>query len=207
MKQLIGSTSWIFPGTYYENSKFIAKYVDFVELLVYTWDLETKKLLNEEINGLLELQKSGLFFTVHLPTDHIHNVVQVLDYFENSDLKILNYVAHPLEGIEKVLNVPKVSLENLKEKFVIHERMTFDIAHHVLGKKVPRAIESFCEFHMSGFDLEKQLDHMKLSEEILEYILQQLWFDIRKIPLMCFEIFFFDELLSSIEIYKSRCLI
>ncbi len=202
-KQLIGSTSWVIPGTYYENAKLISKYVDFVELLVYTWDEETKKLFEEEIRGLEELQKEEFFYTVHLPTDNAENVLKALEYFERSDLNILNYVLHPLDNLdEKVLKNKKVSLENLKEKVVFHNRLTFDIGHHLLGQKVPRDFKNFVEFHIMGVDLEKGKDHLPLDKETCEIIFNKLWFDILKVPLVCFEIFSFEKLLDSIETYK-----
>ncbi len=202
-KQIIGSTSWVIPGTYYENAKLISKHVDFVELLVYTWDEETKKLFEEEIRGLEELQKEGFLYTVHLPTDNEDNVLNALEYFEKSDLNILNYVLHPLDNLdEKVLKNKKVSLENLKEKVVFHNRLTFDIGHHLLGQKVPRDLKNFVEVHIMGIDLEKGKDHLPLNKDTCEIIFNELWFDISKVPLVCFEIFSLEELLISIEMFR-----
>ncbi|AEH51780.1 hypothetical protein [Pseudothermotoga thermarum] len=204
MKQLLGSTSWLVAGTYYENAKLVVNKVDFVELLVYAWDEETKKLIEDEMNGLVELQSKGLFYTVHLPTDDALMALQAFRYFENSPMKILNYVLHPMNGLDELLlNSKKVSIENLTEKFVEHERITFDVGHYFLGVKNSKVLpEKIVELHMMGFDERAKKDHLPIDRKMLKLIRDRLWFDICKIPLVCFEIFDFDQVLMSIRIYK-----
>ncbi len=204
MKQFFGTTSWLVAGTYYENVRLVVGIVDFVELLVYLWDEETKKLMDDEMTGLVEIQSKGLFYTVHLPVKDARMALQAFQYFESSPLKVLNYVLHPMDGLdESLLNNKKVSIENLAEKFPDHERITFDVGHYFLGIKNSTILqEKIVELHMMGFDEQTGKDHLPLNREIFNKIRKQLWFDLREIPLVCFEVFDLEQLLQSMEVYK-----
>ena len=65
---MVGTTSWIEPGTYYQNARLLAGKVDFVELLVYIWDKEVERLFKKEVPLLKGL---NLKYAVHLPTDNL----------------------------------------------------------------------------------------------------------------------------------------
>ena len=189
---LIGTTSWLIPGTYYENAKLVEGKFDFVELLVYTWDKETRKLLEKEIPYL---EKLRLFYTVHLPTDEANKAFEAFSFFEKSDIKILNYVLHPLDGLEFFSWGDKISLENLKEKIVPWDRMTFDVGHHLLGKKFPENLKKkIVEIHAMG--VEKGKDHLELNDtammEMLKYISPATRF-------ICLEVFDYERAIRSLK--------
>lgn len=204
-KQLIGTTSWLMPGTYYQNAKLVAQQVDFVELLVYTWDQQTCDLMNSEISKLGSLsEKHGLFYTVHLPTDSIQNVVCAYEYFERSSLQIINYVLHPLNGIERFLfqNGSRVSVENLREKIVYHQNMTFDIGHHLLGERFDcKYTKNVNELHLMG--VHDQRDHLRIDKETMQQVLEIFREELRRIPLLCVEVFDIQDLFESLKVLKA----
>ncbi|MGQ9856071.1 MAG: cobamide remodeling phosphodiesterase CbiR [Fervidobacterium sp.] len=208
-KQLIGSTSWVIPGTYYENARILAHLVDFVELLVYTWDYETKELLEKEAKHLAKLtEKYGLKYTVHLPTDNVENMISAYNFLRKSELEILNYVVHPIDGISEFIKLANkdVSVENLKEKILPYEKMTFDVGHHLLGERFPmELIDKINEIHMMGVHNGK--DHEKLDKNTLEDVINFLGRRrISEITLICFEIFNLDDLIDSIALFERTVL-
>jgi hypothetical protein len=166
-----GCVSWIRPGTYYENAVLIAKHVDFIELLVYTWDEGVRHLLLKELDGLKSLK---VFYTVHLPTDDIQNCRLVYEFFLEHTFPIRNYVLHPLDGwLDFIRNRPDVTLENLIESNEVYKSMTLDIGHLMLssnGEKVLTSpvIEEIEEFHIHGVDGGK--DHELLDENSINYL-------------------------------------
>ncbi|MFN3284230.1 MAG: cobamide remodeling phosphodiesterase CbiR [Pseudothermotoga sp.] len=204
-KQLIGTTSWLVPGTYYENAKLVSGKVDFVELLVYTWDEQTQELVNSEIDRLNSLTEHyGLFYTVHLPTDSIESVFEAHQYFEESKLKVLNYVVHPIPGVEKLLlfKGSEVSLENLKEKIVYHEKMAFDIGHHLLGEKFDsRYLKNVEEIHLMGVDGET--DHLPIDENTLHRVRKIFGDQLKNVHLLCIEVFDFEDMNESLKVLKT----
>ncbi|MFA7329064.1 MAG: hypothetical protein WC081_06140, partial [Candidatus Ratteibacteria bacterium] len=127
----IGSTSWIEPGTYYHNARLLVGLVDFVELLVYTWNIETEILLKEEIPRLGNL---NLAYTIHLPTDSLVCCENAYSFFTASKLNPLNFTLHPLPGWEGFIAGRRdVSLENLEvSQPPLYQRMTLDIGHSLL---------------------------------------------------------------------------
>jgi len=200
-KQLIGTTSWLFPGTYYENAKSIVQKVDFVELLVYQWNEETKQLFSEEIKGLVELRKQSLLYSVHLPTNNIEDARRAFEFFENSELDVINYVLHPLDGLKNFKWNEKVAVENMIGKIETYENMVFDIGHHMLGEKFPpEYLNNVVEIHLMGVKDGK--DHLELNLETLQEL--YLLFDdkLHLVPYICFEIFDMDLLENSLELWN-----
>ncbi|MCX7654806.1 MAG: hypothetical protein N2Z58_09065 [Fervidobacterium sp.] len=204
-RQLIGTTSWLVPGTYYENARLVAQFVDFVELLVYTWDDETKDLISSEVEKLFSLTQSyGLSYTVHLPVDNFGNVLRAIYFFENirDKLNIINYILHPFEVDDFELLLTRftnISVENLKEKVYYSDRMVFDIGHHLLGNRVDFSkIKDIKEIHLMGIKNGK--DHLTTNEETFNLIYQLLSQKLFDIELICFEVFslkdFIDSLIS-----------
>ncbi len=117
---MVGATSWQIRGTYLDNVKLIANELDFCELLVYTWDLPTEKLLSKEMADII--QKTPI--SVHLPTDTLDNVKQAIAFFE--DFECLNLTVHPFADFKGLADFyfdyssgscsNKLSLENLEDK-------------------------------------------------------------------------------------------
>lgn len=206
-KQLIGTTSWLVPGTYYENARLIAQSFDFVELLVYQWDRETKELLESEKDKLIALHEIyGLMYTVHLPTNNFDEVLRAYDYFEklSHKLSLVNYVLHPYldPRFQEFINLaPKVSVENLAERCVIHDRTVFDVGHHLLGVRVDeRFIENVVEIHLMG--IKDGRDHAKLNVQTLELVWKTIGNRLFTTELVCFEIFDLHDLIESVKIWE-----
>jgi len=212
VSQLIGTTSWIIPGTYYENVEYITqkfRNINFIELLVYTWDDETYRLLEQEKEHLRKIAlERRIKYTAHLPTDNLTNVLNAFRYLE-MNLDIANYVLHPFgdctekdkELFLSLLAHPKISIENLKEHVFNHSRTVFDIGHHILGKKVENDfVDNIVEVHMMGISEGK--DHQMLDLETLEKAYQLLSNRLFKVKYLCFEIFNEDELAQSLELWE-----
>ncbi|MFN3691843.1 MAG: cobamide remodeling phosphodiesterase CbiR [Fervidobacterium sp.] len=201
--QLIGTTSWLVPGTYYENARLVAQIVDFVELLVYTWDRETQMLLISEIDKLNKLTEVyGLKYTVHLPVDNIENVRKAYSFL-NGKLDILNFVVHPFNDkdfFEIIENCHNVSVENLKEKVYYHKRFVYDIGHSVLGTKpdLQKILEHGCitEIHLMGIKDGK--DHLEVDLKAFDILQRELGDLTFSTLLICFEVFGLEELINSI---------
>uniref|UniRef100_A0A7C5U5Y5 Sugar phosphate isomerase/epimerase n=1 Tax=Fervidobacterium nodosum TaxID=2424 RepID=A0A7C5U5Y5_9BACT len=203
-KQLIGTTSWLVPGTYYENARLVAQFVDFVELLVYTWDSDTKNLLESELPKLNHLTEVyGLKYTVHLPTDNFENVKKALDFLEGK-LEIINYVVHPYvsnEFEEFLRTFEKVSVENLKERVYYSDRMVIDIGHHLTGEKVElNKVKKITEIHLMGVKDGK--DHLSIDEKTLSTLHDILGDELFDIELLCFEIFSMKDFIESLVTWQ-----
>jgi hypothetical protein len=185
----IGSTSWMEPGTYYHNARLLAGQVDFVELLVYTWDEETKTLLKREIPLLKNLD---IAYTVHLPTDKLTYCKKAYSFLASSGLKILNFTLHPLPGWEDFIFGKKdVSLENLEDSYPLYARMTLDIGHSILAGldlKYFSDVE-IKEIHISGVNGGKA--HQEVTEK----------------ELTCLKDFRSDNLLVNVEVFELKTLV
>jgi len=180
----IGATSWQIPGTYLENVKLISPELDFVELLVYTWDSDTKLLLDSEIKSILDITD----ISIHLPTDRIENVKSAVDYMKQ--YPILNMTLHPLKPFEELFNWyfneldemarGKVTLENLEDESfyefmdIVKKRnkniqITMDYGHLIYREK---DVNLFCreysgnikEIHFHGVQNGK--DHKEPVENV-----------------------------------------
>lgn len=205
--QLIGTTSWLVPGTYYENARLVAQIVDFVELLIYTWDEDTEKILKLEIDKLKMLtEKYDLKYTVHLPTDSIENVEKALVFFDEK-LNIINYVIHSFkeDKFAKLLEkYDKLSVENLKEDIQYHKRFVYDVGHSILGAKVDlyKLLNSgeVTEIHLMGIKNGK--DHLQVSFEDLNMVYEELGDLLLSTKLICFEVFSLKELINSITVWE-----
>jgi len=212
MSQILGTTSWVIPGTYYENVEYITRKFrnfEFIELLVYTWDDDTYRLFEQEKEHLRKIAlERQIKYTVHLPTDNIKNVLNAFKYLE-MNLDIANYVLHPFEDCTQkdkelfhaLLAHPKISIENLKERVFNHLRTVFDVGHHILGAKVENSfIDNIVEIHMMGVTEGK--DHQNLDLETLEKVYQILSGRLFTVEYLCFEIFNEDELEQSLELWE-----
>lgn len=195
MSGLIGSTSWVVPGTYADNARVLEGLVDLVELLVFTWDNTTKALLDSERDDLLRL---SLQYSVHLPTDTIENCVQAVDYFEDRCFPVLNYVLHPLDGWQEYPWNERVAVENLIDRLDAYHRMVFDIGHHLLGKPFPEQLErNIVEIHAMG--VVDRVDHSPLDESTFDLLAPHLRADI---PVV-FEVFDLEGLKRSLDVWKA----
>lgn len=186
----IGSTSWIEPGTYYHNARLLAELVDFVELLVYTWNKETEILLKKEIPLLKSL---NLMYTVHLPTDNLVCCERAYSFFTASGLKSLNFTLHPLSGWEGfIAGRQDISLENLEvNQPPLYRRMTLDIGHSLLTGLRPDyfAGVEVSEVHLSGVSNGEA--HREITEKELLFLKS-----LKR-----------DDLLVNVEVFEKKTLV
>jgi hypothetical protein len=91
----LGTTSWLTGENFLDNARLVAGQVDFVELLVYTWDREIRAKVASWLDGLAALD---LEYTVHLPADDVQGALAAARFFEESGFPLLNMTLHPLPG-------------------------------------------------------------------------------------------------------------
>ena len=89
----LGTTSWLTGGNFLANARLVTGRVDFVELLVYTWDREMQSGVAASLDGLAALD---LEYTVHLPTDEAADALASPRSFAASGFPLLNMTLHPL---------------------------------------------------------------------------------------------------------------
>jgi len=144
---IVGATSWQIPGTYLENVRLIAGHADFVELLIYTWDEDTRRLLDLE----WPVMQAVCPLSIHLPTDSLDHIEAALDYFREKE--VYRLTMHPIPPLGETLYLyhryqevypGKLLLENLENDYF--DRMltesdpsllsfTFDVGHFLLLKR------------------------------------------------------------------------
>ncbi|PIP15638.1 MAG: hypothetical protein COX46_05380 [bacterium (Candidatus Ratteibacteria) CG23_combo_of_CG06-09_8_20_14_all_48_7] len=162
---IIGATSWVQPGTYYENARILEDVVDLVELLFYTWDKETEGVISNEMQYLRELE---LKYTVHLPVDNVGNCQRVYSFFKDAEFPVRNFTLHPIPEWEGfIAGKEDVSLENLVSTYPRYPRMTLDIGHAILTGLEPDyflgAEVEIKEVHLSG--VKAEADHQEIVDD------------------------------------------
>ncbi|WP_319586950.1 hypothetical protein [uncultured Desulfobulbus sp.] len=130
----LGTTSWLTGENFLDNARLVEGRVDFVELLVYTWDRPMRAKVGSWLDGLAALD---LEYTVHLPTDKVAGALAVAQFFAESGFPLLNMTLHPLPGWREVDWPELVAMENLIDQVEFHPRFTFDLTHSLLGKPLP----------------------------------------------------------------------
>ncbi|NLB06587.1 MAG: xylose isomerase, partial [Desulfobulbaceae bacterium] len=91
----LGTTSWLTGGDFLADARLVAGRVDFVELLVYTWDREMQARVAASLDALAGLD---LEYTLHLPTDNAAGALAAARFFVASGFPLLNMTLHPLPG-------------------------------------------------------------------------------------------------------------
>jgi hypothetical protein len=187
----LGTTSWLTGENFLDNARLVEGQVDFVELLVYTWDRSTRAKVGSWLDGLAALD---LEYTVHLPTDRAANALAAAEFFAASGFPLLNMTLHPLPGWREVEWPPLVAMENLIDRVEFHPRFTFDLTHSLLGKPLPGHFHPhIVELHLSGTD--GRTDHLPLDEKTLQRAVPYL----DKEMLVCFEIFDLEDALRAVD--------
>ncbi len=130
----LGTTSWLIGENFLDNARLVEGRVDFVELLIYTWDREMQARVAASLDGLATLD---LEYTVHLPTDEAAGALAASRYFAESGFPLLNMTLHPLPGWRHLAWPAMVALENLIDQVEFHPRFTFDLTHSLLGHPLP----------------------------------------------------------------------
>lgn len=187
----LGTTSWLIGENFLDNARLVEGRVDFLELLVYTWDDEWRAKVSRWLEGLAGLD---LEYTVHLPTDTVANALAAARFFVESGFPLLNMTLHPLDGWRALAWPQLTSMENLTNRVEFHPRYTFDLTHSLLGQPLPaHYLPHIVELHLSGTD--GDLDHLPLDAHTLELARPLL----RREMLVCFEIFDPEDALAAVE--------
>ncbi|MGI6656485.1 MAG: hypothetical protein ACOX5Z_06620 [Desulfobulbus sp.] len=186
----LGTTSWLTGENFLDNARLVEGQVDFVELLVYTWNPEMRRKVASWLDGLAAL---ALEYTVHLPTDTAANALAAARFFVESGFPLGNMTLHPLPGWREMDWPALVAVENLTDQVVYHPRITFDLTHSLLGTPFPWAFAPYVvELHLSGTDGET--DHLPLDPNTLAqarpWLREGLW--------VCMEIFDPDAALDAV---------
>ncbi|ADW16766.1 hypothetical protein Despr_0590 [Desulfobulbus propionicus DSM 2032] len=187
----LGTTSWLTGENFLDNARLVAGQVDFVELLVYTWDRAMRAKVGGWLDGLAGLD---LEYTVHLPTDTAANAQAAARFFADSTFPLLNMTLHPLPGWRQVDWPALVAMENLIDRIEFHPRFTFDLTHSLLGRPLPEHYHPhIVELHLSGTD--GRIDHLPLDEATLRRAMPLLCENM----LVCCEIFDLNDALRAVE--------
>jgi len=191
----LGTTSWLTGENFLDNARLVAGRVDFVELLIYTWDHEMRAKVGSWLDGLAGLD---LEYTVHLPTDDAQGALAAAQYLVESGFPLLNMTLHPLPGWRQLAWPALVALENLTYRVEFHPRITYDLTHSLLGLALPdHFYPHIVELHLSGTD--GRLDHLPLDTDTLHRAIPLLTDEM----LVCFEIFDLDEALDAVDRLRS----
>lgn len=191
----LGTTSWLTGENFLDNARLVAGRVDFVELLVYTWDRAMRAKVASWLDGLAALD---LEYTVHLPTDSAEGALEAARFFIESGFPLLNMTLHPLPGWNQLSWPSLVALENLIDRVEFHPRITFDLTHSLLGLPLPASFHPhIVELHLSGTDGRR--DHLPLDAATLEKAAVLLHDNL----LICCEIFDVDDALQAVERLRS----
>lgn len=192
----LGTTSWLTGENFLDNARLVEGSVDFVELLIYTWDQAMAARVAASLEGLAALD---LEYTVHLPTDQAEGALAAARFFVESGFPLLNMTLHPLPGWQGLAWPALVALENLIDQVEFHPRFTFDLTHSLLGLPLPSSfLPHIVELHLSGFD--GRTDHLPLDSTTLERAVPYL----RQELLVCFEIFDLDHALGAVDRLRAR---
>lgn len=187
----LGTTSWLTGENFLDNARLVAGRVDFVELLVYTWNREMQAKVASWLDGLAVLD---LEYTVHLPADTVEGALAAARFFVESGFPLLNMTLHPLPGWRGLAWPALVALENLVDRVEFHPRITFDLTHSLLGIPLSaRFYPHIVELHLSGTD--GRTDHLPLDNATLHQAAPLLTTDM----LVCCEIFDLEAALAAVD--------
>lgn len=219
IEMIIGATSWQIRGTYLENVEHIQDELGFCELLVYTWDKDTRSLLSKEIERILKITE----ISVHMPTDNLENCKRAFDFFK--DMDCINMTLHPFDNFKKLADfyfrclehTKNISVENLENNlfyefgdYLKNEMekvfITMDYGHLLFDK---RSIEAFYnkygkrikEIHFHGANEKKAhvYPDKKTISDFKQFIEDRDFVD--DIP-VCIELFEWEETKRLVEELK-----
>lgn len=194
----LGTTSWLTGENFLDNARLVEGRVDFVELLVYTWNRDMRAKVGSWLDGLAAL---NLEYTVHLPTDDAEGALAAALFFVESGFPLLNMTLHPLPGWRYLAWPAQVAVENLINQIEFHPRITYDLTHSLLGLPLPEHFyPHIVELHLSGTD--GRLDHLALDTGTLEKASALLHNNL----LVCCEIFDTEDALQAVSMVRSLAL-
>ncbi|MDR3336218.1 MAG: TIM barrel protein [Treponema sp.] len=191
---IITVPSWVIPGTYLENLRFLENKteIDGVELLFFIYDEEIKKMLNTEWKEILQYQ--GRFvFTAHLPGVLLGEHEELV---ERLAPLVRHFIAHPGPAETAAQQAKRINrwaaqfplcrflgentnpgmLEALLSSLDERVGICMDTGHLLLEGKNPalwfnERRERIAEIHLHGLDREKAAldgrlpDHRPITAE------------------------------------------
>jgi hypothetical protein len=165
--------SWIIPGTYLENIRFLEdkREISGVELLFFLYDGETRRLFEREYAEIARYQ-SRFHFTAHLPEPLTVEHGELIDML--SPL-VDHFIVHPdgsavFPDNRFVLENTQVKkFENALLRLPADKAVCMDTGHLLLEDVSPadffhRYEERVREIHLHGLDREKALHDGKLPD-------------------------------------------
>jgi hypothetical protein len=177
MNALLGVPSWVIPGTYGENLRFLADkpQINCVELLFFIYDGEVKKEFARDLPLIVDFKKRFLY-TAHLPDpvlpvheELIRLLAPHVRHFivHGGDKYAFDGGASVLEEFKGKFGADRFVLENTTtERFTPVEanmspdsKICLDTGHLVLEGKSPaefflRFRDRLAEIHLHGVDTE-----------------------------------------------------
>lgn len=215
---IVGTTSWQIPGTYLENLKILKDEVDFVELLIYSWDEHIQSIIKKESE---ELFNSDIKLSIHLPTDNMKSIRNVCSYFK--DFNVYRLTMHPFGEIEEFKDTfrycqdifkKRLCVENLEDgKFFeyynkikeYNPSITMDWGHlTLLGENpeyfISRVKSKIREIHFHGIQNGK--DHSLPTKEQYKSFIKTYKKYFKDTP-VCVELFKLEETLQVVEVLKN----
>ncbi|MCX8058901.1 MAG: sugar phosphate isomerase/epimerase [Spirochaetes bacterium] len=181
---LLSCPSYIIPGTYLENIKYIYKNIEQIninniELLFYFIDYETLKLIQQEIKEILNY--NGIFyFSIHLPDDIISNfsnIIELLNILKNLDIS--NIIIHsPGDQNFEYLNIFYNYLKELK-KFI--EKNNLNIENLLIENLANRDFSFVNSKDFEKFGLCLDVGHIYLKKLTIEEYLNENKIDLSRV--------------------------
>jgi hypothetical protein len=183
--------SWVVPGTYLENIRFLENKPEIsgVELLFFLYDEETRRLFEKEYDEIARY-KNRFRFTAHLPEPLKAEHGELIDRL--SPL-VEHFIVHPdgsalFPDNRFVLeNTRLEKFENALQKLPPDKSVCMDTGHLLLEDKSPADFLHYYgkhvkEIHLHGLDREKALldgrlpDHrpVKKNDRWLQELLPEL---------------------------------
>ncbi len=120
MKPLLAVPSWVIPGTYAENLRFLdsKREIDTVELLFFIYDPEVRSLLDREYD-LIRSYGSRFTFTAHLPDPLLPEHEELVDRLEPL---VRHFIVHP--GKPETMDRTMLLVDSWERKFAVKGDVT-----------------------------------------------------------------------------------
>jgi len=123
---IISVPSYVIPGSYYENVKFIAGYkaVKSIELLFFFFDSETRELFRREKESI-KAYADRFFFTVHMPEHLKPEHVEIVELTRDLAAR---YILHlPASNTDQFMGELKRWRRRYGDVFLIENLIHLDI--------------------------------------------------------------------------------
>lgn len=171
-KIIFSCPSYIIPGTYLENIKFIDKNIPFIsniELLFYFLDLETLELISQEIKEIKKYNDK-FSFSIHLPDDfksNYNNIGQLFNILEG--LNICNIIVHsPKVEKKEDLILFKNLISNFSKNFIKKTKLKIN-KREILFENLSQRDFDFINFDFfNKFKICLDIGHIYIKNKSIE---------------------------------------